>query len=197
MDHETSHEAALLERAKRDPQAVGEIYDAYADRLYGFLFKRCAQKELSEDLLSKTFLKFLESLPTLEWRGVSLGAWLFRVASNLLTDHWRAASTRLDRPTDESEDFDVAAELDRPEFLADLALERDKLLTCLRELSPRDQEVLDLRFFGQREIPEIAATLGVSDNHASVLVYRSLARLKKTYVARFPSAASANSMTTV
>ncbi len=170
----------LLERAKTSAEGVAEVYDAYADRLYGFLLSRCGHKETAEDLVSKVFIKFVESLPKLEWRGVSLGAWLFRVATNALTDHWRSAQVRMDVATDES--WDPPAPDDKPAWYAEMSLEKDKLLGLMKELSPRDQEVLDLRFFASLEPVEIAKTLQIKDNHASVLLYRALGRLRTKYL---------------
>lgn len=176
---ELNEERMLFERAKEDPQAVGEIYDIYADRVYGFLLKRCGHKETAEDITSKTFIKFVNALPRLEWQGVTIGAWLFRTASNALIDHWRSASSRMD--SELPVDLDLSAKEGTPESDAELTLESEKLLEVLKTLSPRDQRVLDLRFFAGFEPREIGEALGVSANHASVLVYRAIARLKKKY----------------
>lgn len=168
-------------QAKAGPDGVAAVYDAYADKVYGFLLKRCGDKELAEDLTSKTFVKFLEQVASIEWRGVSLGAWLYRVATNALTDHWRSASVRMDVAVD-TDAWDLPSAADNPAWFAERVFEKEKLAECLKALSPRDQEVLSLRFFGERDVPEIAAVLGVSANHASVLAYRALGRLRSKYL---------------
>ncbi|MBM3204653.1 sigma-70 family RNA polymerase sigma factor [Candidatus Uhrbacteria bacterium] len=171
---------ALLERAKKDPEAIGEIYDLYAEKLYGFLMKRCKHKETAEDLVAKVFTKFIEAVPTFEWRGFSLGAWLYRAASNALIDHWRSASQRMDTQIDE--DWEPPSKEKDPSWYAEQTLDREKIQEVMKGLSPRDQEVLDLHFFGGFETPEIAEVLQVTPNHASVLVYRALGRLRTKYV---------------
>ncbi len=171
----------LLERAKGDPKVVGEIYDLYADRIYGFLLKRCKHRELAEDLTQRVFLKFIEALPTLEWRGFTLGAWLYRVASNALTDHWRSASTRMDMTID-TEEWDLPSQTDNPAWYAECKFEEGKLVECMKKLSARDQLVVDLRYFGGLDVPEIATQLDISPNHASVLLYRAVGRLRTHYV---------------
>jgi RNA polymerase sigma-70 factor (ECF subfamily) len=173
---------ALLARAKAHPDGVAEVYDAYADRLYGFLLKRCGHKETAEDLVSRTFMKFIEALPRIEWQGFSLGAWLFRAASNALIDHWRSAAVRLDADVD-PETWDLPASQPHPAEAVDLSFDRAKLVEALKHLSPRDQQVLDLRYFAQLEAAEIGNVLGISPNHAAVLVYRALGRLRATYPA--------------
>lgn len=167
----------LFRRLKQDPAAVGELYDRYADKLYGFLLKRCGHKETAEDLVSHTFMRLLESLPTLEWRNAPLSAWLYQVASNALIDHYRKASTRRDTDLDTDEWDPPGA--DDPVWNTELKLEGEALREAMRALSPRDQQVLDLRFFAGFETIEVADQLGITANHAAVLVYRALGRLRQ------------------
>jgi RNA polymerase sigma-70 factor (ECF subfamily) len=179
-------EEALLRQAQASPEGVGAVYDAYADRIYGFCLKRVGHRETAEDLTSKVFMKFIEHVHRINWQGVSLGAWLFRVASNLMIDHWRAQKVRMDTPLDDDEEpIDLPSRDPLPDAFAELALEKDKLLVALKQLSPRDQEVLDLRFFAGLEALEIAEMLKISANHASVLIYRGQQRLRQKYIALY------------
>ncbi len=180
----STFDAALLERAKAGPNGVMEVYDRYADRLYAYFLRRCGQRELAEDLTSQIFVKFLKSLPTLEWRGLPLEAWLFRAASNALIDHWRKAGVHFEVHPDDVEGepvWDPPSPLPSPSVHAELSMASDQLRDVLSRLSPRDQEILDLRFFAGLEPMEMANVLGISANHASVLVYRALARLRSLY----------------
>ncbi|MFA6429938.1 MAG: sigma-70 family RNA polymerase sigma factor [Patescibacteria group bacterium] len=174
----------LLERAKKGGPGIAEVYDAYADKLYGFLLKRCGHKETAEDLVQRVFMKFIEALPRFEWRGVSLGAWLFRAASNALIDHWRSAAVRMDTDVD-PETWDPPSNLPHPAEEVDISFERDKLAEAMKHMSPRDQQILDLRFFGGLEPQEIAAALDISPNHAAVLAYRAVGRLREKYQALY------------
>ena len=192
---EPSFDQALLERAKSDPNGVVEVYDRYADRLYGYFYKRCGQRELAEDLTSTVFVRFLKALPTLEWRGLPLEAWLFRTASNALIDHWRRAGTHMEVVPDDDDDdapWDPPSLDASPAEHAEIAMDAERIREVMRGLSARDQEVLDLRFFAGLEAMEMGQILNISANHASVLVYRALSRLRslyqKTYATSTPSA---------
>lgn len=171
----------LFRRLKQDPAAVGELYDRYADKLYGFLLKRCGHKETAEDLVSHTFMRLLESLPTLEWKNAPLSAWLYQVASNALIDHYRKASTRRDTDLDTDEWDPPGA--DDPAWNVELKLEGEALRLAMQDLAPRDQQVLDLRFFAGLETVEVAEQLGLTANHAAVLVYRAVGRLRQKLAA--------------
>lgn len=174
-------EKELFTRLQQNAEVIAEVYDVYADRLYGYLLKRCGHKQMAEDLVSRCFLKLLEARSTLEWRGVSLGAWLFRVAANGLADHWRSASVRMDVEMDDESGWELPS-TDDPVWNAELKLEGERLQEALKTLAPRDQEVLTLKFYGEYETADIAAVLGVSENHAAVLVYRALGRLRKKVI---------------
>jgi RNA polymerase sigma-70 factor, ECF subfamily len=174
-------EQRLFLRLKQDPSTIGEVYDLYANRLYGFLLKRCGHKETAEDLVSRTFMKFLEALPRLTWQGVPLRAYLFRIAGNALIDHWRKSSTKHEIALD-TDVFDPPG-ADDPAWSAACAFDGVRLMEQVAQLSPRDQEVLNLRFIGDLSPQEMAPLLEVSPNHAAVLVYRALGRLRSAYLA--------------
>lgn len=191
---EHSFDESLLARAKSGPEGVIEIYDRYADRLYRYFLRRCGERELAEDLTSQVFVRLLKALPSLEWRGLPLEAWLFRTASNALIDHWRKKGAHFEvHPEDQDDDtaWDPPAPGPSPAEHTELVLASERVTQVLKQLSPRDQEVLDLRYFAELEPMEMGQLLGVSANHASVLVYRALARLRalyaKTYASSTPS----------
>lgn len=79
------------------------------------------------------------------------------------------------------ENFDTPEERVTPELSAEISIESEKLADVMKTLSPRDQQILDLRFFAGLEPQEIAEVMELSPNHASVLVYRALGRLRKKY----------------
>ena len=92
-------EAALVERARTDPEAFGELYDRYLTPLYHYAFARCRSHPEAEDLTAQTFRRALERLDTYQWRSLPFGAWLFRIAHNLIVDRLRrpAGGVSLDR----------------------------------------------------------------------------------------------------
>ena len=174
-------EKALFDRLKNDPEAITEVYDKHAKQLYSFLLKRCAHKETAEDLVAQSFVKLLESIDKLEWRGVPISAWLYRVALNALADHWRSAAVKKAGNVDE-ETWDPPSD-DDPEWNAEMTIERERLAGMMGELSQRDQEVLTLRFYAGFKTEEVAKELDISNNHAAVLIYRALGRMRKKIVA--------------
>ncbi|MBU2566990.1 sigma-70 family RNA polymerase sigma factor [Patescibacteria group bacterium] len=174
-------EKALFDRLKSDPEAITELYDRHAKQLYSFLLKRCGHKETAEDIVAQSFIKLLESAHKLEWKGVPISAWLYRVALNALADHWRSSAVKKVSALDE-DTWDPPSD-DDPAWNTEMTLEREKLGEMMGELSQRDQEVLTLRFYAGFKTEEVAKELDISNNHAAVLIYRALGRMRKMIVA--------------
>src|ERR1700685_3948687 len=62
-------------------------YESHSKAIYRFLFWRTKDAQLSEDLTSSTFEKAWASRKS--FHGGSEQAWLYRIARNVLIDHWR------------------------------------------------------------------------------------------------------------
>ena len=89
-------EGSLLQRAKAyDPEALAELYDRYAPRMYAYIYRRVGDAALAEDLSSELFLRVVRSIRTERAWSTSFGAWLYRIAHNLVANWHRDRSRRL------------------------------------------------------------------------------------------------------
>ena len=172
--------AHLIERARHDSAAFGEIYDLYVRRVYAFCLSHTGNKEVAEDLTSQTFERALGAIARYEPRGAPLSSWLFRIAANLITDRGRQSRRIVflgDDPLPEPR-FDPAAE-DRPEAV----VERWERATALRDLMaglPDDQqEALRLRYWNGMSVAEVAARLGRNENATKQLLFRAVTGLRR------------------
>jgi RNA polymerase sigma-70 factor (ECF subfamily) len=175
-------ERDLFLRFKADPEVVSEIYDRHAKSLYSFLLKRCSNKEIAEDITAQCFVKLLENHSALEWKGAPIGAWLYRVAHNALADHWRSARVRKEMAVLDDEDSWDPPSDDDPAWNAEISIERDRLAEAMNQLSLRDQQILTLRFYGGYKTEDVAQEMSISNNHAAVLIYRALGRMRKILI---------------
>jgi RNA polymerase sigma-70 factor (ECF subfamily) len=81
MDRET--ELALLNRLRRgDEAAFDAVYDGFNRRLFTFLLRLARRRDVAEDLLEETWLRFVKHTHRLN-EDTRLGPWLFTVARNL------------------------------------------------------------------------------------------------------------------
>ena len=85
----------LIRRAQEyDPAAFGAIYERYYNGVYKYIYYRVGDQGLAEDLTMEVFVKALEAIEGFTFRGVPFSAWLYRIASNLVTDRWRQSKGR-------------------------------------------------------------------------------------------------------
>jgi len=85
---------AWVARAKSDPNAFGQLYELYVDRIYNYVYYRVGNVHDAEDLTSRTFYRALSHLDAYQDRGVPFSAWLYRIAHNLVANWHRDRGRR-------------------------------------------------------------------------------------------------------
>mgnify|MGYP001563906972 CR=1 FL=1 len=172
-------EKKLVEKAKDDPAAFGRLYDEYYPKIFGYVLRRTANVEMTQDVVAEPFLKALKNLRRFKSNS-SFGAWLYRLAANEIVNSWRREkpSLPLDDVREPRSDENLLEEI----FLAQekLARHQDFLAVQkeIRELPEKYQTVLTLRFFEEKQIREIAEILGKNEGTVKSLLHRGLKRLK-------------------
>lgn len=146
-------EAALVERAKKDPEAYGILYDQHVDRIYRYLLGRTGNVHIAEDLTAETFLAALKSLWRYRWTGKPFAAWLYRIALAQVGEHYRRQNRT---PTIAMELAEELPDVRPPEANDMLTAEYLALHQALRWLSPQQHEAIVLRYFEDLPIAEIA-----------------------------------------
>jgi RNA polymerase sigma-70 factor, ECF subfamily len=160
-----------------DAAAFGRLYDRYFAPIYGYLAFEAGAPTEAEDLAGEVFLRALASLPGYRWTDVSFGAWLFRIAHNLLVDALRRRARRPSEPLDEALP-DAARTADPEAWLAEKA-DRERLLEAVGRLTPLQRRVLALKFAAGLSNAEVAALLGRSVGAVKALQYAGLAALRR------------------
>lgn len=150
------------------------VYKSYAQSIYRFLFWRTKNTELSEDLTSDVFEKAWRSRNS--FNGGSARAWLYRIAHNVLIDHWRKKKDLLLRDTDswlqEETNLSLGESFDK-----ELALYN--LQKSLNQLPREMQLVITLRFIEGLSCKQVAKKLRLSDSNVRVIQYRALRKIKE------------------
>lgn len=172
--HEEFDEPSLVERAKRDPEAFGQLYDIYFDRIYGYIYRKTGDRSVAEDLTSDTFMKALANVKNYRYTGQPFVAWLYRIAANLVTDYYR--SRRVTASLDEG--LQIAAVGNDPEEAALQLDDQQAVARAIQTLSPDQQDVILLRFSGGLRLKEIAQVIGKTEGAVKALMFRALGGLK-------------------
>lgn len=180
-------EKALITRAHEDPEAFKRLYNHYFPRLYAYVSYRVGRVEDTEDLVSETFLKAVEGIKTFRWQHEnSFAAWLFRIARNSISNFYRQTERWQTVPLDELPDLQAHSLLP-----SDLILQKEKferLRQLINTLTPRQQEIITLRFFGGLRNQEIAEILGIDERTVSAHLCRGLETAHQRYINDFVAA---------
>lgn len=173
---ELADEQLWVQRSLDEPAAFAALYDHYHDRVYSYFRYRVNDAALADDLTARTFERTLEKLASYRLERAPFAAWLFGIARHTLTDHFRSQSRRRWLPLQSV--IDTAHDDPEPEELAQAHEEQVSLMRAVAQLSDREREVLALKFAAGLDNGQIGALLGVSDNHVSVILYRTVRQLK-------------------
>ncbi|MFK7936183.1 MAG: RNA polymerase sigma factor [Saprospiraceae bacterium] len=164
-----------VQAAQINPAQFRPLYSRYYEPIFRFVFRRCADESLAADLCSQVFLKAMQQLKKYQFKGVPFSAWLYRIASNEVAQHFRKVQkNRVVSVEDETLNEVIDEIKEQPNEALQAAL-----ITALDGLKETDLQLVELRFFEQRPFKEIAEILGITESNAKVKTYRILERLKK------------------
>jgi len=147
---------------ERDPVALQAFFDAYFDRVYGYIRRLVRDEHLAEDLTQDVFLHVHRAFDTYDATR-ALKPWVFTIATNKLRDHWRSRRHR-EAQTDESVERDGLGEeivTLQPRAVdvlteAELAVE---LQEAIEELPEGMRVTVQLRVYEELSFEEIGAIL--------------------------------------
>lgn len=175
----TINEKRLLYRVlnNKNPEAFGELYDAYVARIYRFIFFKVTAKEEAEDVTSEVFLKTWNYLTQHKKQDVqSFSGLIYKVARNCLVDYYRHKSVKQECSIDTISEIGIYEEQ-----YHNIAVEHEvsAILLVLKKLKREYQEIILLKYIEDLSIREIAEILDKSAVNARVTLHRAMRVLRK------------------
>jgi len=167
--------------ANMDSDAFAAFYERSARPLWAYLARTSGDPALADDLVQESYIRFLSAdAPRTDVDGeVSARRYLFRIATNLLRDHWR-------RPKATAIE-DVSEEYFRTPDTSGQSDTRALLGPALLQLRPRERQLLWLAYAEGYSHREIAAITGLASASIRLLLFRArrkAARLIQPHVAQ-------------
>lgn len=171
-------EALLLARIQSgDGTAFVEAYDLFAPKLYRHALFRTSSPEIAEDIASETFTRAWAVVREKAKEIRHLKAFLYRIADNLIVDHYRK-NARAAVPISEEIEETLRAPGDPHERL-DRTLAGEKLAGLLTKLRPETRDLLVMRYVDDLPIEHIAKAVGKTKNALYVALHRAVKELKE------------------
>ncbi len=168
-------ESRLVDLAKSgDGEAFSQLYEAYFDRVYRFIFFRVTDDQIAEDLAAQVFLKAWENLHRYHPKGPFL-AWLYAIARNTVIDSYRTRKPVVSL----DEAAPIALQDDRLDDRLQLEFEIEALRAAMQQLTQEQQEVITLKFMADYDTAQIAREMGKSEGAIRALQMRALQALAR------------------
>ncbi|MGC2620046.1 MAG: sigma-70 family RNA polymerase sigma factor, partial [Acidobacteriaceae bacterium] len=145
------------------------LYDATSGAIGGYLAAVTGRRDVADDLLQETYCRLLAqsgSKKVAELDALATRRYLFRIATNLLRDRWRAGE---DKPFAEPAEASAAPQL---ESAIDIR-------ALLEHLKPREREMLWLAYVEGMDHAEIAAATGLGRLSVRTLLFRARNKAKR------------------
>ncbi|HVL82302.1 MAG TPA: RNA polymerase sigma factor [Actinomycetota bacterium] len=171
----------VAEAREGNQDAFASLFRASLPIVFSHLRSRCRDKTLAEDLTSETFMRALRAIGGFEGGSRDFLAWVLRIGRNIHLDHVKSGRVRWETVVEE---LPVEQATSSPEAEALGRIEGDELRAALAELTPEQQEVLQLRFLHGLPIAEVAVVVGRNEGAVKALQFRALKSLARVLAAR-------------
>jgi len=167
---------------EKQRKVFSKIYDQYIDKIYRFIFFKVSSEEIAEDLTSETFLKTWEVYknqklnPKNQKEIENPQAFLYRIARNLVTDHYREKAKNQIVSAENASIIDPRENL---EERAMLSSELERVMKVMADLKEDYQNAIIWRYIDELPIEEVAYLLDRTEQNTRVLLHRSLEALRE------------------
>ncbi len=171
-DQEAAFEADLMRQAQANREDFAPLYERYVDRIYAYCSGRTNTPEEAEDLCSQVFARALSRIDT--YRGGMVGAWLFRIAHNLIVDHYRKR-----RPLVSLDMVDLME--DDPLNSAEEIEQGEMIRRLVAELPEDKRSLLALSLDSDLSSEDVGVIVGKSAGAVRVEIHRLIKQMRKRF----------------
>ena len=169
----TSDEVLIGRIATGDRLAMQVLFARHHVRVYRFVLRLVRDELVAEDLISEVFLDVWRQAGRFEGRS-QVSTWLLAIA------RFKALSALRRRPDEELDD-EAAEAIEDPSDDPEVALEKkDKsaaIRKCLEKLSAEHREIIDLVYYHEKSVEEVAQIVGIPENTVKTRMFYARKRL--------------------
>ena len=175
-----SDEMLLDSIAKADRTAMHVLYSRHNVRVYRFVLRMVRDTTVAEDLVSQVFLDVWRQAERFEGRS-QVTTWLLAIARN-------KALSMLRRRSNEELDDEVAEFIEDPSDNPEVAMLKSQrasvLQDCLTQLSPAHREIVDLVYYHEKSVEEVAEIISVPANTVKTRMFYARKRIGELMAAK-------------
>ena len=169
----TSDDVLIGRIATGDRLAMQVLFARHHVRVYRFVLRLVRDESVAEDLISDVFLDVWRQAGRFEGRS-QVSTWLLAIA------RFKALSALRRRPDEELDD-ETAEAIEDPSDDPEVALDKkDKsaaIRKCLEKLSAEHREIIDLVYYHEKSVEEVAKIVGIPENTVKTRMFYARKRL--------------------
>ena len=159
--------------AGHDRKAIALLYQRHHLRLYRYLLRFVKSEAVAEELVNETFMDVWRSADKFEGRS-QVSSWIISIGRNKAISLLRKRS---EAELDEAYASGLEDDSDTPEVTT---LKQDKaaaMRACIDKLGDEHREVIDLVYYQEKSIKEIAFILSVPENTVKTRAFHARKKL--------------------
>lgn len=160
-------------------EAFAALYEQSMPKVFRYISYRVNDKGVAEDLTSAVFEKALIKYKTYNPEKASFSTWIFSIARNTVIDHYR--SSHEDQAVSLDTVPGISTKDPSPEDEVIISEERQRLESCIFQLSHQEQEIIALKFGAEMTNRQIASTLGLGESNVGTIIYRAVRKLSSSF----------------
>jgi len=159
--------------AAGDQRAMHSLYVRHSVRVYRFVLRLTNNSSLAEDLVSEVFIDVWRDARGFKAKS-QVSTWLLAIARNKALSAMRA---RLDQQLDDETAMSIPDPADDAETIMNERGRSAIVQRCLSQLSPLHREVLDLVYYHEKSLEDIARIVGTPENTVKTRVFYARRRM--------------------
>jgi RNA polymerase sigma-70 factor (ECF subfamily) len=172
---DTSDEVLVAKIAAGTRLAMQALFARHNLRIYRFVLRMVGDNGQAEDLTSEVFLSVWQQAHRFEARS-AVTTWLLAIA------RYKALAELRRRPqaaSSERESTDISDPADTPDVAFEIKHRGEILRKCLARLSREHREVIDLVYYHEKSVQEVAEIIGIGGNTVKTRMFYARKQLSK------------------
>ena len=174
-------EALVVNAQGGETAALEALYDHFYDRIFRYISFKAGDASVAEDITEDVFLRMLKSIGTYKHRGHPFSSWLFRIAHNLVVDHFRKRGRDRSVPLDKVVAVVGVSGMDLDDYVQ-TKLAMKEVHRAMEDLTDLQRQVISLRFAGGLSVNETARAVGRNENAVKALQHAGIKKLRKILI---------------
>ena len=171
-------EALVVSAQGGNTAAFEALYDHFYDRIYRYVSFKAGDASAAEDITEEVFLRMLRSIGTYKYHGHPFSSWLFRIAHNLVVDHFRKCGRDKSVPLDKVVAVVGESSVDLDNYVQTKLAMRE-VNRAMEDLTDLQRQIISLRFAGGLSVNETARAVGRNENAVKALQHAGIRKLRK------------------